>query len=105
MSSLNPSKGKFSTTDLMVATYRPFAEADPDKFLACRSPHSNFFNSFLEESPAVLTRTLYLRQSKTSSPILSSHITVPLHGLLHAVASIHADSQTRLSCAMASARS
>ena len=47
-------------------------------------------NLFFDESLAILTRTLHLRQSKIS-PSLSPHITVPLCGLLPAVASIHAD--------------
>ena len=82
----------------MVAAYRPFTETDPDIFLpvALSALISSIqTNSFLEESLAVLTRTLHLRQSKTSSPLLSSHITVPLCGLLPAVASIHPDPLTR----------
>jgi hypothetical protein len=82
----------------MIAAYRPSLETDPDIFLPFILPvliSSIQTNSFLDESLAVLTRTLHFRQSKTSPPSLSPHITVPLCGLLPAVASIHADPLTR----------
>ena len=82
----------------MIAAYRPSPETDPDIFLPFILPvliSSIQTNSFLDESLAVLTRTLHLRQLKASSPSLSPHITVPLCGLLPAVASSHADPLTR----------
>ena len=82
----------------MIAAYRPSPESDPDIFLPFILPvliSSIQTNSFLDESLAVLTRTLHLRQSKTSLSSLSPHITVPLCGLLPAVASSHADPLTR----------
>jgi len=82
----------------MIAAYRPSPETDPDIFLPFILPvliSSIQTNSFLDESLAILTRTLHLRQSKTSLPSLPPHITVPLCGLLPTVASIHADPLTR----------
>ena len=82
----------------MIAAYRPSPETDLDIFLPFILPvlvSSIQANSFLDESLAVLTRTLHLRQSKTSPPSLSPHITVPLCGLLPTVASGHADPLTR----------
>ena len=64
----------------------------------------NFFHRN-EESLPVLTRglsTLHLRQSKTSLPNLSYHITVPLCGLLLAVTRNHIDFTSSLSCFIAS---
>ena len=64
----------------------------------------NFFHRN-EESLPVLTRglsTLHLRQSKTSLPNLSYHITVPLCGLLLAVTRNHIDFTSSLSCSIAS---
>lgn len=52
-------------------------------------------NSFFDESLAVLTRTLHFLQSKTSPSNLPPHFTVPLCGLLPAVASSHSDPLTR----------
>ena len=82
----------------MSAAYRPSPETDPDIFLPLILPiliSSIQTNSFLDESLAVLTRTLHFRQSKTSPSSLSPHITVPLCGLLPTVASIHADPLVR----------
>ena len=82
----------------MIAAYRPSPDTDPDIFLPFILPvliSSIQTNSFLDESLAVLTRTLHFRQSKTSPPSLSPHITVPLCGLLPAVASSHSDPLTR----------
>ena len=64
----------------------------------------NFFHRN-DESLLVLTRglsTLHLRQSKTSLPNLSYHITVPLCGLLLAVTRNHIDFTSSLSCPIAS---
>lgn len=98
-SSLSRSTGDFSITNLMIAAYRPSSpETDPGIFLPSILPvllSSIQTNSFLDESLAILTRTLHGRQSKTSPPTLSPHITVPLCGILPAVASIHADPLTR----------
>ena len=63
----------------------------------------NFFHRH-DESLLVLTRglsTLHLRQSKTSLPNLSYHITVPLCGLLLAVTRNHIDFTSSLSCPIA----
>ena len=82
----------------MSAAYRPSPETDPDIFLPPILPvliSSIQTNSFLDESLAVLTRTLHFRQSKTPPSGLSPHITVPLCGLLPTVASIHADPLVR----------
>jgi hypothetical protein len=82
----------------MIAAYRPSPETDPDIFLPFILPvliSSIQTNTFLDESLAVLTRTLHFRQSKTSPPSLSHHITVPLCSLLPAVASSHSDPLTR----------
>ena len=82
----------------MIAAYRPASNADPDTFQPSILPVliSSFqSNTFLDESLAILTRTLHLRQSKTLVPSLSPHITVPLCSLLPAVASVHTDPLTR----------
>ena len=82
----------------MIAAYRPSSDTDSDIFLPSILPvliSSIRTNSFLDESLAVLTRTLHLRQSKTSPPSLPPHITVPLCDLLPAVASSHSDPLTR----------
>ena len=82
----------------MIAAYRPSPETDPDVFLPFILPvliSSIQTNSFLDESLAVLTRMLHFRQSKTSPPSLSPHVTVPLCSLLPAVASSHSDPLTR----------
>ena len=63
----------------------------------------NFFHRY-DESLLVLTRglsTLHLRQSKTSLPNLSYHITVPLCGLLLAATRNHIDFTSSLSCPIA----
>ncbi|KAF8805834.1 hypothetical protein BYT27DRAFT_7103611 [Phlegmacium glaucopus] len=95
---LNQSTGDPSIADLMIAAYRPSLKTDPDVFLPFILPvliSSIQTNSFLDESLAILTRTLHLRQLKTSPSSLPPRITVPLCGLLPAVASIHADPLTR----------
>ena len=87
-----------STIDLIIAAYQPSPEINPDISLPSILPvliSSIQTNSFLDESLAILIRTLHLRQSKASPPSLSPHITVPLCGLLPAVASSHSDPLTR----------
>ena len=64
-SSLNRPTSDSSTIDLIIAAYRPSPETDPDIFLPSILPvliSSIQTNSFLDESLAVLARTLHLRQ-------------------------------------------
>ena len=82
----------------MIAAYRPSPNTDPDIFLPFILPvliSSIQTNTFLDESLAVLMRTLHFRQSKTPPSNLSPHVTVPLCSLLPAVASSHTDPLTR----------
>ncbi|KAF8954890.1 hypothetical protein BDZ97DRAFT_1862360 [Flammula alnicola] len=86
--------GPSSASDLIFSAYCPSTEIDPDKLLSFILPaliSSIQTNTFLDESLAVLIKSLHTRQTRDLKIGLSDNIMIPLCGILPSIASAHPD--------------
>jgi len=91
--------GTASANHLIASAYRPSSKVEPEKLLQFLIPplvSSIQSNTFLDESLAVLTRSLHSWQAtSTDKSSLSPDITIPLTSLLSSIASAHPNPATR----------
>ncbi|KAF9525400.1 hypothetical protein CPB83DRAFT_897004 [Crepidotus variabilis] len=95
---LYDSKSQVSSSHLIAAAYRPPSDLSPLPLLTFLLPiliSSIQTNTLLDESLAVLLRSLHSWRSNTPTNSLPQEITAPLMNVLPAIASIHPDPQTR----------